>query len=199
MLMKLTTMGSFGHGSRKRRRVSQENEEDPVQLFRKLKKGYYRMGTFHGKPSGCLMYELSHSLRVETCLIMGLLCSWTGFRVGRLDRGLWNCTWVRLWRGISNRVSLWIILWMIWGFARRSVRIWDLLFLDWGFLCKSFCKRFGDLTQQWVLQISCRLKKRKRKMVMTVGLACTRSHEFLMGHATSTKENGVSLRLKKKV
>uniref|UniRef100_A0A803PG41 Uncharacterized protein n=1 Tax=Cannabis sativa TaxID=3483 RepID=A0A803PG41_CANSA len=63
-----------GRGSRKRRRVSPENEDDPVQLFRKLKKEYYRMGTFHGKPSGCLMYELSHSLRKNTNELLWLAC-----------------------------------------------------------------------------------------------------------------------------
>ncbi|KAL5562131.1 hypothetical protein UlMin_031878 [Ulmus minor] len=61
-------------GSRKKRRVSQENEEDPVHLFRKLKKEYYQMGTFHGKPSGCLMYELSHSLRKNTNELLWLAC-----------------------------------------------------------------------------------------------------------------------------
>ncbi|KAF4383104.1 hypothetical protein F8388_009135 [Cannabis sativa] len=44
------------------------------QLFRKLKKEYYRMGTFHGKPSGCLMYELSHSLRKNTNELLWLAC-----------------------------------------------------------------------------------------------------------------------------
>ncbi|KAL0417480.1 UNVERIFIED_CONTAM: Cell division control protein 45 [Sesamum radiatum] len=44
-----------GGGSRKRRRVSEENESNPVKLFRKLKREYYYMGTFHGKPSGCLI------------------------------------------------------------------------------------------------------------------------------------------------
>lgn len=65
-----------GHrdGSRKRRRVSQDNEEDPVQLFRKLKKEYYHMGTFHGKPSGCLMYELCHFLRKNTNELLWLAC-----------------------------------------------------------------------------------------------------------------------------
>ncbi|PON36038.1 CDC45 family [Parasponia andersonii] len=66
--------GEAGRGSRKRRRVSPENEEDPVRLFRKLKKQYYRMGTFHGKPSGCLMYELSHSLRKNTNELLWLAC-----------------------------------------------------------------------------------------------------------------------------
>lgn len=61
-------------GTRKRRRVSQENETDPVKLFRKLKKEYYYMGTFHGKPSGCLMYELSHLLRKNTNELLWLAC-----------------------------------------------------------------------------------------------------------------------------
>lgn len=61
-------------GSRKRRRLSEENGDDPVQVFRKLKKEYYRMGTFHGKPSGCLMYDLSHSLRKNTNELLWLAC-----------------------------------------------------------------------------------------------------------------------------
>ncbi|KAJ0113131.1 hypothetical protein Patl1_01566 [Pistacia atlantica] len=61
-------------GSRKRRRVSLENDEDPEQLFRKLKREYYKMGTFHGKPSGCLMYDLSHSLRKNTNELLWLAC-----------------------------------------------------------------------------------------------------------------------------
>lgn len=63
-----------GSGSRKRRKVVGENEEDPVQLFGKLKKEYYHMGTFHGKPSGCLMYDLSHSLRKNTNELLWLAC-----------------------------------------------------------------------------------------------------------------------------
>lgn len=55
-----------GSGSRKRRRVSEESEADPVKLLRKLTRAYYNVGTFHGKPSGCLMFELSHYLRVIT-------------------------------------------------------------------------------------------------------------------------------------
>ncbi|XP_023547579.1 cell division control protein 45 homolog [Cucurbita pepo subsp. pepo] len=61
-------------GSRKRRRVEKENEDDPVQIFRKLKRGYYQMGTFHGRPSGCLMYDLSHSLRKNTNELLWLAC-----------------------------------------------------------------------------------------------------------------------------
>lgn len=61
-------------GSRKRRRVAKENEDDPVQLFRKLKKEYYHMGTFHGRPSGCLMFDLSHSLRKNTNELLWLAC-----------------------------------------------------------------------------------------------------------------------------
>ncbi|KAL6506542.1 hypothetical protein OROGR_024723 [Orobanche gracilis] len=60
--------------SRKRRRVGDENENNPIKLFRKLKKEYYYMGTFHGKPSGCLMYELSHSLRKNKNELLWLAC-----------------------------------------------------------------------------------------------------------------------------
>lgn len=61
-------------GSRKRRKVSEENEADPIRLYRKLKTEYYKMGTFHGKPSGCLMFELSHSLRKNTNELLWLSC-----------------------------------------------------------------------------------------------------------------------------
>ncbi|KAF8398077.1 hypothetical protein HHK36_017004 [Tetracentron sinense] len=61
-------------GSRKRRKVSDEAKADPVQLFRKLKKEYYQLGTFHGKPSGCLMFDLSHSLRKNTNELLWLTC-----------------------------------------------------------------------------------------------------------------------------
>ncbi|GFY99387.1 cell division cycle 45 [Actinidia rufa] len=66
--------GEDGGGSQKRRRVSEENEKDPIKVFRKLKKEYYNMGTFHGKPSGCLMYDLSHSLRKNTNELLWLSC-----------------------------------------------------------------------------------------------------------------------------
>ena len=63
-----------GGGPRKRRRVSEENEADPVKLLRKLRREYYNMGTFHGKPSGCLMFELAHSLRKNTNELLWLAC-----------------------------------------------------------------------------------------------------------------------------
>lgn len=63
-----------GGGMRKKRRVSAENEGDPVKLFGKLKREYYYMGNFHGKPSGCLMYELSHLLRKNTNALLWLAC-----------------------------------------------------------------------------------------------------------------------------
>ncbi|XP_070012221.1 uncharacterized protein LOC107792112 [Nicotiana tabacum] len=63
-----------GGGTRKKRRVSQENESDHTKLFGKLKRDYYYMGTFHGKPSGCLMYELSHFLRKNTNALLWLAC-----------------------------------------------------------------------------------------------------------------------------
>ncbi|KAL4558378.1 hypothetical protein LXL04_036577 [Taraxacum kok-saghyz] len=61
-------------GNRKKRRLSEDGETDPLKLFRKLKKEYYHMGTFHGKPSGCLMYELSHYLRKNTNDLLWLAC-----------------------------------------------------------------------------------------------------------------------------
>ncbi|KAI8020987.1 hypothetical protein LOK49_LG03G03067 [Camellia lanceoleosa] len=63
-----------GGESQKRRRVSDESDKDPVKLFRKLKKEYYSNGTFHGKPSGCLMYDLCHSLRKNTNELLWLAC-----------------------------------------------------------------------------------------------------------------------------
>ncbi|KAL9999048.1 putative CDC45 family protein [Helianthus debilis subsp. tardiflorus] len=67
---------SDGDGNRKRRRVSDDDDDetDPLKLFRKLKKEYYHMGTFHGKPSGCLMYELSNYLRKNTNDLLWLAC-----------------------------------------------------------------------------------------------------------------------------
>ncbi|KAL2932785.1 Cell division control protein 45-like protein [Bienertia sinuspersici] len=60
--------------NRKKRRVSDEGDGDPDKLFRRLKRQYYEMGTFHGKPSGCLMYDLSHSLRKNTNEQLWLAC-----------------------------------------------------------------------------------------------------------------------------
>ncbi|TYI20371.1 hypothetical protein ES332_A07G233100v1 [Gossypium tomentosum] len=67
--------GKARDGSRKRRRLSSEGEEEPpARHFKKLKREYYRMGTFHGKPSGCLMYDLSHCLRKNTNELLWLVC-----------------------------------------------------------------------------------------------------------------------------
>ncbi|EPS64290.1 hypothetical protein M569_10497 [Genlisea aurea] len=44
-------------GRRKRRRIPDEDENNPMKLYKRLRKEYHHhMGTFHGKPSGCLMY-----------------------------------------------------------------------------------------------------------------------------------------------
>lgn len=63
-----------GNGGRKRKRGEEDDETDPLKLFRKLKREYYQMGTFHGKPSGCLMYELSNYLRKNTNDLLWLAC-----------------------------------------------------------------------------------------------------------------------------
>lgn len=47
---------------------------DPARLFGQLRWEYYRLGTFHGKPSGCLMYELAHALRRNTGELLWLAC-----------------------------------------------------------------------------------------------------------------------------
>ncbi|GAA0157152.1 replication origin binding protein [Lithospermum erythrorhizon] len=61
-------------GNRKKRRVDDDSGIDPVKRFRKLKRQYYCMGSFHGKPSGCLMYDLSHLIRKNTNELLWLAC-----------------------------------------------------------------------------------------------------------------------------
>ncbi|PKU69705.1 cell division control protein 45 homolog [Dendrobium catenatum] len=61
-------------GNIKRRRLSEESASDPVRLYGKLKAEYYKLGTFHGKPSGCLLFDLAHSLRKNTNELLWLAC-----------------------------------------------------------------------------------------------------------------------------
>jgi cell division control protein 45 len=68
-----------GGGRRKRRRLSDDAEAeaeggDPARLLARLRREYYRLGTFHGKPSGCLMYDLAHALRKSTNELLWLAC-----------------------------------------------------------------------------------------------------------------------------
>ncbi|XP_066357107.1 cell division control protein 45 homolog [Miscanthus floridulus] len=67
-----------GGGRRKRRRLSDDDvdgpDADPVRLFDRLRREYYRLGTFHGKPSGCLMYDLAHAMRKNTNELLWLAC-----------------------------------------------------------------------------------------------------------------------------
>ncbi|WVZ88184.1 hypothetical protein U9M48_034731 [Paspalum notatum var. saurae] len=67
-----------GGGRRsKRRRLSGDADAeggDPARLFGRLRREYYRLGTFHGKPSGCLMYELADALRRGTNELLWLAC-----------------------------------------------------------------------------------------------------------------------------
>lgn len=69
-----------GGGRRKRRRLSDDDGDDPahntdpVRLFCRLRREYYRLGTFHGKPSGCLMYDLAHAMRKNTNELLWLAC-----------------------------------------------------------------------------------------------------------------------------
>ena len=60
---------------RKRRRMNQEGVD--ASLLRSLKKNkseYYRMGTFHGRPAGCLLYEIAHSLHKNSNELLWLAC-----------------------------------------------------------------------------------------------------------------------------
>ncbi|KAJ3681006.1 hypothetical protein LUZ60_015495 [Juncus effusus] len=59
---------------RKKRRVERENESDPLRLYGKLKSEYYKLGTFHGKPSGFLLFELAHFLRKNNNELLWLAC-----------------------------------------------------------------------------------------------------------------------------
>ncbi|KAM0869336.1 hypothetical protein ACQ4PT_040744 [Festuca glaucescens] len=62
---------------RKRRRPFADAEADggdPVRLFGRLRREYYRLGTFHGEPSGCLMHDLAHALRRNTNHLLWLAC-----------------------------------------------------------------------------------------------------------------------------
>jgi len=69
--------GGGGGRRRKRRRLSDDDgdgPDDPVSLFGRLRREYYRLGTFHGKPSGCLMYDLAHAMRKNTNELLWLAC-----------------------------------------------------------------------------------------------------------------------------
>ncbi|KAK1647315.1 hypothetical protein QYE76_065120 [Lolium multiflorum] len=63
-----------GGGRKRRRPFAETNTNDPVRLFGRLRREYYRLGTFHGKPSGCLMYDLAHALRRNTNDLLWLAC-----------------------------------------------------------------------------------------------------------------------------
>ncbi|CAD6268746.1 unnamed protein product [Miscanthus lutarioriparius] len=69
--------GGSGGRRRKRRRLSDDGPDpdpDPVRLFGRLRREYYRLGSFHGKPSGCLMYDLAHAMRKNTNELLWLAC-----------------------------------------------------------------------------------------------------------------------------
>lgn len=55
-------------------RPSKRRKMNDDKLMKKLKRDYYKMGTFHGKPSGCLLFELSHLLRKNTNELLWLAC-----------------------------------------------------------------------------------------------------------------------------
>ncbi|ERM97222.1 hypothetical protein AMTR_s00119p00070320 [Amborella trichopoda] len=58
--------------SRKRKKVS--DKTDPMRLFQRLKVEYYKLGTFHGRPSGCLMFDIAHIFRKNTNELLWMAC-----------------------------------------------------------------------------------------------------------------------------
>ncbi|XP_057437092.1 uncharacterized protein LOC130729373 [Lotus japonicus] len=66
--------GETGSGRKRKRDSNSVEEEDPVKLYKKMKKEYYGFGTFHGKPSGFLMFELADSLGKNTNELLWLAC-----------------------------------------------------------------------------------------------------------------------------
>ncbi|KAJ4868166.1 cell division cycle 45 [Raphanus sativus] len=51
-----------------------DDDERQADLAYDFHRDYYKMGTFHGKPSGCLLFELSHMLRKNTNELLWLAC-----------------------------------------------------------------------------------------------------------------------------
>ncbi|KAJ7558995.1 hypothetical protein O6H91_04G064800 [Diphasiastrum complanatum] len=65
-------------GRRKRRKGEDDDGDEGVEEARKeMKKKkleYYKRGTFYGRPAGCLMFEIAHSLHKNTNELLWLAC-----------------------------------------------------------------------------------------------------------------------------
>eukprot|EP01018_Ginkgo_biloba_P008156 Gb_40696 [translate_table: standard] len=60
---------------RKRRKLDDEDDGmDAMKALKKLKAEYYRLGTYHGRPSGCLMFDIAHALHKNTNELLWLAC-----------------------------------------------------------------------------------------------------------------------------
>ena len=60
---------------RKKRKMDDEDDGvDPMKAVKKLKAEYYRLGTYHGRPSGCLMFDTAHALHKNTNELLWLAC-----------------------------------------------------------------------------------------------------------------------------
>eukprot|EP00250_Pteridium_aquilinum_P005165 c15300_g1_i1 orf=141-1943(-) len=67
--------GSGVEGRKKRRTEHKEGVMGALpQSVRKNKSEYYRMGTFHGRPAGCLFYEVAHALHKNSNELLWLAC-----------------------------------------------------------------------------------------------------------------------------
>lgn len=68
--------GGGAAGGRKKRRTSQDGGVMGALLrdVKRNKAEYYRTGTFHGRPAGCLLYEVAHSLHKNSNELLWLAC-----------------------------------------------------------------------------------------------------------------------------
>ncbi|XP_071699349.1 uncharacterized protein [Rutidosis leptorrhynchoides] len=66
--------GDGGSEDMKKSRVSKDDEMNAFKVFRKLKKDYYKMGTFHVPPHYCLLYKLSRRMNRDLNELLWLAC-----------------------------------------------------------------------------------------------------------------------------
>ncbi|KAL5674649.1 hypothetical protein ACJX0J_018955, partial [Zea mays] len=66
--------GADAAGDDRRKRCRLFDDPDLVRFFGRLRREYYHLSTFHGKPSGCLMYDLAHAMRKNTNKLLWLAC-----------------------------------------------------------------------------------------------------------------------------
>ncbi|GLJ26714.1 hypothetical protein SUGI_0520350 [Cryptomeria japonica] len=67
-----------GGGQRRKRRKLDDSDDDngldALKTLKKLKTAYYGPGTYYGRPSGCLMFDMAHALHKSTNELLWLAC-----------------------------------------------------------------------------------------------------------------------------